>query len=104
MSLDGLAAFLNAGRGLLDLSVVNMTGIPGRYHVDLDISQNDLRALIPPELQPLGVQDGSGPDLGDPPGRSIYTSLDKLGLRLERSKAPVEQLIVDHVEKVPTSN
>jgi len=29
---------------------------------------------------------------------------DQLGLRLERRKAPVEIVVVDHIEKTPTEN
>jgi uncharacterized protein (TIGR03435 family) len=35
---------------------------------------------------------------------AVNTALLKLGLQLERRKAPVETLFVDHVEKIPTGN
>jgi uncharacterized protein (TIGR03435 family) len=31
-------------------------------------------------------------------------ALDKLGLKLEPRKAPVEYLIIDHAERVPVAN
>ena len=31
-------------------------------------------------------------------------ALAKLGLKLEKSKAMIEQLVIDHVEKLPTDN
>jgi uncharacterized protein (TIGR03435 family) len=34
----------------------------------------------------------------------MLRSLKSLGLELENRKAPVEQLIVDRVEKTPTEN
>jgi uncharacterized protein (TIGR03435 family) len=40
----------------------------------------------------------------EPEGLSIFNSLQKLGLRLERRKGPVEHLVVEHVERVPTEN
>jgi uncharacterized protein (TIGR03435 family) len=37
-------------------------------------------------------------------GSSVYASVKKLGLKLEPSKAQVEHLVIDHVEKTPTEN
>jgi uncharacterized protein (TIGR03435 family) len=34
----------------------------------------------------------------------VYAAVQKDGLKLERRRAPVQQLIVDHVEKTPTDN
>ena len=35
---------------------------------------------------------------------AIYTSLQRLGLRLDRRKLPVELIVIDHLEKTPTEN
>jgi uncharacterized protein (TIGR03435 family) len=40
----------------------------------------------------------------DPTGSSVFSSVQRLGLKLESRKAPVEQLMVDHLEKTPTEN
>jgi uncharacterized protein (TIGR03435 family) len=37
-------------------------------------------------------------------GATVSDALDKLGLKLEKSRAKVDRLIVDHVEKMPTEN
>jgi len=104
MTLAGLAQFLNAGRGLLDLPVVDMTGIAGQYQVTLDISSDDMRVQIPSAPR----DDPSAPDVAaapsDPADRSVFESVRKLGLRLERTRAPMDQLVIDHAEKVPTEN
>jgi uncharacterized protein (TIGR03435 family) len=42
-------------------------------------------------------------DVGSEPSLSGAVR-EQLGLRLEARKAPVELLIIDHVEKVPTGN
>ncbi len=42
---------------------------------------------------------------GDSDAASLFTALqDELGLRLEKQKGPVEMLVVDHIERVPTEN
>jgi uncharacterized protein (TIGR03435 family) len=37
-------------------------------------------------------------------GDSLLNALEKLGLKLETRKAPLEMLVVDHMEKAPTEN
>lgn len=37
-------------------------------------------------------------------GDSLSNALEKLGLKLESRKSPVEVLVIDHAEKTPTDN
>jgi uncharacterized protein (TIGR03435 family) len=47
---------------------------------------------------------GTAPDPG-PSGPTIQQALrDQLGLKLELKKGPIETLVIDHVDKVPTAN
>jgi uncharacterized protein (TIGR03435 family) len=48
--------------------------------------------------------DNSAQQASDPAGVNIFKSVEKLGLRLDKGQAPIERLVVDHVEKVPTEN
>jgi uncharacterized protein (TIGR03435 family) len=34
----------------------------------------------------------------------MFTAMEKLGLKLDARKAPVETIVVDHLEKTPTDN
>ena len=44
-------------------------------------------------------------EAADPNGLSLFGALqEKLGLRLEQRKSPVDILVVDGAEKVPTEN
>lgn len=71
--------------------VLNQTGLTKRYDFALDMTP------YVPESNP-----------GDPPpGRAgaLITPLhEKLGLKLESKKAPIEILVIDHMEKTPTEN
>jgi len=89
--------------------VVDMTGLTGNYEVAVEISFADLMALarsqgIVPPPTPPGNSASAPPVASDPEGASLYQSVKQLGLELQERKAPVEQLIVDHVEKMPTEN
>jgi len=50
-----------------------------------------------------GAAGGAG-EASDPSGGSIFQSVQKMGLKLEPKKAPVEILVVDHLDKLPTEN
>jgi uncharacterized protein (TIGR03435 family) len=50
-----------------------------------------------------GGHEGEGKDTADAP--NIFVALqEKMGLKLEARKSPVDIIVVDHSEKVPTEN
>ena len=78
--------------------IVDMTGIQGQYEFDLVFS--------PEVIQNRGGE-GGGQHSSDAPGStagSIYDSVQRYGLKLEPRKAPIEMLIVDRVEAMPSEN
>ena len=95
----------------LDKPVVDETGLKGNYQIVLDLTMEDLRAaskaagvMIPPTAGPAG--DSKLPsDAASPPGSGgIFGSVAAMGLKLEQRKAPIDILVIDHVEKMPTEN
>jgi len=102
----------------MDRPVLNMTDAKGVYDVDLEWSGDDgPRGMMamrgPGGPGPGGPEGGPRPEGAPRPENhdesadapSIFTALqDKLGLRLDSRKAPVDILIIDHAEKVPTEN
>ncbi|SPE40031.1 hypothetical protein SBA3_360005 [Candidatus Sulfopaludibacter sp. SbA3] len=81
VSIDQLAECLQTE---VETFVLNKTGMPGNYYFGTKFVNNRL------------------PDVDGP---SLFAALQEaLGLRLEKQKGPVEMLIVDHMEKVPTEN
>jgi len=81
VTMDWLAKSLD---GLGGMPVINATGITGRYNAVYDFP----RVGTAPAERMAGVQ----------------TGLAKLGLKLDKRKASVEFLVVDHVEKDPAAN
>ena len=76
---------------------MDQTGLSGRYNYILDIN-----SYITDE-----IRRSSGPNGGPPPDApSIIAQAmqAQLGLKLDPKKAPMEMLIIDHVEKSPTEN
>lgn len=109
---DSLTSMLQMG-GSAGRPVVDTTGLKGNYQVAVEISIADLieeareQGLDVP-MAPAGGGDAGGSPAAaasDPSGGStVFASVEKLGLKLEPRKAQVEQLVVDHAEKVPTAN
>ncbi len=96
---------------LLDRPVVDQTGLKGNYKVSLDLAREDMmnaaRAVgvaLPPGA--LGALAGGAglPAASDPSGTSIFNSIERMGLKLETRKVPVEQIVIDHLERTPTED
>lgn len=88
---DLVSAFSQLIPGIEQI-VVDRTGLTGTFDVDLKWT---LESALPG-----GGQD-TAPTLSAPP---LFTAIqDQLGLRFERTKGPVDVLVIDRVER-PTSN
>jgi uncharacterized protein (TIGR03435 family) len=80
MSMSQLADALSQR---VDLPVLNTTGIEGVFDIELKWA----------------------PDEDNVNGPSIFTAVqEQLGLKLEQRKGPMEIIVVDHAERVPTEN
>jgi uncharacterized protein (TIGR03435 family) len=76
-------------------NVLDKTGLTGKYDLAMQ--------WPPPEDRPGGMFDG-GENAAESTGPSIFTVIqEQLGLKLESHKAPVEVLVIDHVE-APSAN
>jgi uncharacterized protein (TIGR03435 family) len=106
-----MAAFADTLSRFFDRPVVDLTELKGTYQVALDLSMEDLRnAARSLGLMGLGIgggRDGARPPsdaASDPGGLSIFAVVQQLGLKLEPRKAPLDLVVIDHLEKTPTEN
>lgn len=96
-----LANLVDSISRFVDRPVVDMTNLSGRYDLTLEYSIEELRNLV----RASGTDPRQIPDIpGTDPTISIFGSLEAVGLRLEPRKAPLEVLMIDHIEKTPTEN
>jgi uncharacterized protein (TIGR03435 family) len=90
----------------LDQPVLDMTELKGKYNFTLNLSEEDYRVMmiraavssgyqLPP--QALALLEGAT-------DQSLYAALRAEGLSLEKRKAPLEVLVIDHALKTPTEN
>jgi uncharacterized protein (TIGR03435 family) len=87
----------------MDRPVVDMTNLTGTYDCTIAYNLDDLRALIlssAPAGTPLPPKQA---EVGDN-GVSLEGSLLGLGLRMEPRKAPLDVIVIDHMEKTATAN
>jgi uncharacterized protein (TIGR03435 family) len=81
IDMPGIASALGRATGR---PMVDRTGVPGRFDVKLDYA-------------PDNATDSSLP--------SLFTAVqEQLGLKLEAQQVPVEMLVIDRVDRIPTEN
>ena len=106
ISFEGMANLLDRVAPLSS-PVLDMTGLRGRYQVVLEVSMNDLLGTRPAMTGADGdptAMENARIDMEETVLKAFNDGLQKLGLKLERRKGPVETLVVDRAEKTPTGN
>jgi uncharacterized protein (TIGR03435 family) len=89
-----------------DRPILDMTGLKGQYDFAFDVNPEDYRpmlirsaisagAVLPP--QALQLLDGTS-------SAALSDALQRIGLRLEARKAPLDVIVVDEAQKTPTAN
>jgi uncharacterized protein (TIGR03435 family) len=108
-TMQGMLTMLNTW---MDKPVVDATSLKGKYEITMYwVTDGE----APPAMMQLMAQARANARLAQvgqdstpevrPNGPSLLRALqDQLGLRLEPKKGPVEFLVVDHIEKLPTDN
>jgi uncharacterized protein (TIGR03435 family) len=101
-----MAALAGILERFMDRPMVDMTDLKGRYDFTLDLTPEDYRAMLvraavtagvtlPP--QALRLLDGASLP-------SLFDAMQKVGLKLDARKAPLDLLVIDAAQKTPTAN
>lgn len=81
--------------------VVDETGLTGLYDFTLEYAPGASVGPLPPP--PPGVD--AGPTASNPDAADLFSAIQaQIGLKLQPKKGPVDLLIIDHLERVPTEN
>jgi uncharacterized protein (TIGR03435 family) len=90
----------------LDRPVVDMTNLTENYDYKIEISEEQYRVMLIRSAIAAGVT--LPPEavrmVATASDESLYSALAQYGLKLEPRKAPLEVLVVDHLEKKPLEN
>jgi uncharacterized protein (TIGR03435 family) len=110
---------------MLSSPVVDKTGLTGVYDYTLDFSRDSVPGPGLPGLPPpspgkdsagvIATVPGPGPATGpaagpvaaadQPDAPSLFVAIqEQLGLKLEKKKGPLDLIVIDQAEKVPTEN
>lgn len=101
-----MAQFVGDFERFTDRPIVDMTGLKGQYDFTFDINPEDYRPMLirsaisagvtlPPQALRL-LENSSSASLSD--------ALGQVGLKLEARKAPLDVIVVDSANKMPSDN
>lgn len=99
MTMDELASQLTTN---LDRPVIDRTGLTGVYQFRVELGPNlsTIRGLMSSGVTTT-IQ---GTPLSEPTGVSTFKAIEGLGLKLEERRAPIDVIVVDAIERLPTAN
>jgi uncharacterized protein (TIGR03435 family) len=103
LSMAQLAELLTR---FMDRPIVDSTGLNGQYDFSLELTPEDRTALLIRSAISAGVslppQAMKALDFGS--NASLVNSLEKLGVTFQSTKAPLEVIVIDSIQKTPTEN
>jgi uncharacterized protein (TIGR03435 family) len=95
MTMQQLASSL---RDIVERPVIDRTGLTGAYRFTLEIpSPGAGRGGL------TTARDGT-PILPEPSGVDMFRSLERLGLKLQAERSPIEMVVIEKIERTPTEN
>jgi uncharacterized protein (TIGR03435 family) len=113
MSMAKLTDMLS---GLVDRPVIDMTELKGDFQVALALSMEEMAVVARKSAAAAGITLPMPPAraaadaaavpsaAASAPSSSAFNAVQQLGLKLDSRKAPIEMIVIDHLEKSPTEN
>ena len=99
MTMNELARALQS---TMDAPVVNRTGLAGGYEFKIELPSE---AAAVRRLLSIGISTTvQGTPLTEPTGVSAIDALKQIGLQLEPRRTPIDVIVVDKLERLPTEN
>jgi uncharacterized protein (TIGR03435 family) len=95
-TIGGLVEYL---RLRTQMPVIDKTGLKDDYDIKMEILLGGLNGLAGAPGAPLDLD-----AVMEAMTSRLFTAVEKLGLKLEKQKNPIETIIVEHVERTPTEN
>jgi uncharacterized protein (TIGR03435 family) len=102
----GMTTLANNLERFMDRPVVDLTGTKDQYDFTLELTEDDYRGMLIHAavnsgvvLPPQALKAMENSSFG-----SLFSAMQKLGLKLEAKKAPLDFLVVDSARKTPTEN
>jgi uncharacterized protein (TIGR03435 family) len=100
MAIAELAPFLETN---VDQPVVDRTGLTGLYQFTLQLPRDALvTRLLDRATGTLGASTSARIEPAG--GVSVFKELERLGLKLEKRRVPIEVIVVDTIARTPTAN
>jgi uncharacterized protein (TIGR03435 family) len=102
--MQGVDELAKALVGPAGETIVDRTGLSGKYDFTLKFSSPAITATMAQRAASDAVPGASAPDPSEswPPLKQAL--LEQLGLQLQSAKAVLDFLVVDHFNKTPTDN
>ncbi len=101
-----MPSFVEGLRRFLDRPVIDQTGLTKAYDFTLSFTPEDYNAMMIRSALSAGVvlppQALKALEYGSLD--SLFSAIESLGLKLDRRRAPLDVIVVDHMEKEPTEN
>lgn len=99
-----MAALADMLMQFMERPIVDATELKGDYQVTLNLPSDLMMGM--PAAQKLTAILGLGSFgmVSSTSGAAIFQAVEDLGLELKSRKAPVETIIVDHMERTPAAN
>jgi uncharacterized protein (TIGR03435 family) len=106
ITMNGVAVMINVLGGGEGREVVDMTQLPGTYEASLEFSLADLQGSLHDDGIDLPPPPpGYGGAASDPENSAtLAASMSRLGLHLDKTRASVDRIVVDKIDKLPTEN